>query len=82
MGPMALIVHLLGLLLVGALATGASAAAWGLFSMGQSAHWRSDGPGILLVMIFTAVFGMIALGLWAWFLSGVFRGSREVSDGA
>lgn len=74
---MQLIVHLLGSFLVGALATGASALAWWFFSMGRSAHWTSDGPGMLVVVGFMLVFGLIALMLWAWFLSGLVRGPGE-----
>jgi len=41
-----------------------------LFWLGQRAHWTSDGPGMLLVMIAIVVFAIVAVGAWM-FVSGI-----------
>jgi hypothetical protein len=41
-----------------------SAVAVGLLVTGQMAHWTSDGPGMLLIMLGLVVSALIALGLW------------------
>jgi hypothetical protein len=51
-----------GLAVVIALA--AAAAAIGLISIGQKAHWTSDGPGMLLIML-----GIPICGIIAWFFA-------------
>ncbi|GKS64280.1 hypothetical protein YTPLAS72_15840 [Nitrospira sp.] len=40
----------------------AAAAALGLMAVGQKAHWTSDGPGMLLIMV-----GIPVCGIVAWF---------------
>lgn len=40
----------------------AAAAAFGLVAVGHKAHWTSDGPGMLLIMI-----GIPICGVIAWF---------------
>ncbi|MDR4463115.1 MAG: hypothetical protein MRJ66_02500 [Nitrospira sp.] len=40
----------------------AAAAAFGLIVVGQKAHWTSDGPGMLLIMV-----GIPVCGIVAWF---------------
>lgn len=40
----------------------ATAAAFGLMAIGHKAHWTSDGPGMLLIMI-----GIPICGVIAWF---------------
>ncbi len=42
-------------------ALAAGAAAVGLFMVGMKAHWTSDGPGMLLVMLGIPLFGLVAL---------------------
>lgn len=49
-----------GLAMIIALA--AAAAAIGLITVGQKAHWTSDGPGMLLIML-----GIPICGIVAWF---------------
>lgn len=51
-----------GLAVVIALA--AAAAGFGLIAVGQKAHWTSDGPGMLLIMI-----GIPICGIIAWFFA-------------
>ena len=51
-----------GLAVVIALA--AAAAAIGLIGIGQKAHWTSDGPGMLLIML-----GIPMCGTIAWFFA-------------
>jgi hypothetical protein len=38
-----------------------------LFMLGQKAHWTSDGPGVLLVMV-----GIFLCGLFAFLFGGLF----------
>lgn len=45
-----------------AIALAAAAAAVGLIAIGQKAHWTSDGPGMLLIML-----GIPICGIVAWF---------------
>ncbi len=56
--------RVLGTLLTGLMALAATAATIGLFVAGQKAHWTSDGPGMLFIMIGIGVSAMVALGLW------------------
>ena len=49
-----------GLAMIIALAS--AAAAIGLIAVGQKAHWTSDGPGMLLIML-----GIPICGIVAWF---------------
>ncbi|MDD1713496.1 MAG: hypothetical protein LUQ69_10060 [Methanoregulaceae archaeon] len=56
--------RVLGTLLTGLMALLATAATIGLFMVGQKAHWTSDGPGMLFIMIGIGVSAMVALGLW------------------
>ncbi len=58
-----------GLFLVGLLALASTAATVGLIMVGNHAHWTSDGPGMLLIMIAIGVFGLAAVGLWKLFLA-------------
>ncbi len=44
------------------IALAAAAAAIGLIAVGQRAHWTSDGPGMLLIML-----GIPLCGIIAWF---------------
>jgi len=44
------------------IALAAAAAAIGLIAVGQKAHWTSDGPGMLLIML-----GIPICGIIAWF---------------
>jgi len=44
------------------IALAATAAAIGLIVVGQEAHWTSDGPGMLLIML-----GIPICGIVAWF---------------
>jgi hypothetical protein len=44
------------------IALAAAAAAIGLIVVGQKAHWTSDGPGMLLIML-----GIPICGIIAWF---------------
>ena len=46
--------------LAGVIAMAAAAAAFGLMAVGHKAHWTSDGPGMLLVMIGIPICGIIA----------------------
>ncbi len=46
------------------LALVAAAAAFGLMAVGHKAHWTSDGPGMLLIMI-----GIPICGIIAWFFA-------------
>lgn len=56
--------RVLGTLITGLLALGASAGAIGLFVAGQKAHWTSDGPGMLFIMLGILVCAAVAFGLW------------------
>ena len=62
-------IRIAGILIVGLLAIASTAAAVGLIMVGNHAHWTSDGPGMLLIMIAIGVFGFAALGLWKLFLA-------------
>ena len=54
------IVRTLARAVCGLIALAAVAAAIGLVMVGQKAHWTSDGPGMLLIMIGIPVFGIVA----------------------
>jgi hypothetical protein len=64
-----------GLSLVIALA--AAAAAIGLIAIGQKAHWTSDGPGMLLIML-----GIPICGLVAWVFGMLVLTTTGSSEGA
>ena len=51
-------------------AVASSAATVGLFWLGQKAHWTSDGPGMLFVMIALVVCAIVAVVAWI-FVFGV-----------
>jgi hypothetical protein len=64
--------RVLGTLITGLLAVGASAATIGLFMAGQKAHWTSDGPGMLFIMLGILVCAVVTFGLWiATFMQAV-----------
>ena len=71
----------LGLLVTGALALCATAFTGFCLYVGQSAHWKSDGPGMLFVMI-GVLFGAVGcLVTWTMFLSTL-AGSPEERPGS
>jgi len=58
------------------LALVATAAALGLLAVGHNAHWTSDGPGMLLIMI-----GIPICGVIAWFFAVLaFTPTTSVED--
>lgn len=56
------------------IAMAAAAAAIGLIGIGQKAHWTSDGPGMLLIML-----GIPICGIVAWFF-GILAFTAMVSS--
>lgn len=46
-----------------------------LFWVGQKAHWTSDGPGMLLIMV-----GILGCGLFAFVFGGLFVSSFNQSS--
>ncbi|MGE0710831.1 MAG: hypothetical protein AB7N76_01900 [Planctomycetota bacterium] len=58
-------------------ALAATLAAYGLWQVGSRAHWTSDGPGILLVML---AFGFSALLAAASWFTVLFAQGVEVED--
>lgn len=71
--------RIVGILVVGLLAAISTAATVLLVRLGNHAHWSSDGPGMLFVMMAIGVLGVAAWGLWRLFFA-LLRGSS--GDGA
>jgi len=61
------IIRTLARMITGLLTLASGAAAAFLFKVGQQAHWTSDGPGMLLIML-----GMVFCGLFALVFGGLF----------
>ena len=61
------IVRTLARIFTGFLALASSAATVALFMVGQKAHWTSDGPGMLVVMV-----GILFCGIFALVFGGLF----------
>lgn len=66
-------------LLAGGIALAGFAGAVGLIQVGQRAHWTSDGPGMLLIMLGIPVCGVIGLVFGSLTLKAFFRESRPAS---
>ncbi len=58
-------------------ALGSTAVAGLLFWVGMKAHWTSDGPGMLLVMIGIVFFGVVAFVSWSTLLGSLGGGPRR-----
>lgn len=55
------VLRVLARLFTGGVALASAAAAIFLIKVGQGAHWTSDGPGMLLVMVGILICGILAL---------------------
>lgn len=71
------ILRVLGRVITGLLTLASAALTVLLFYVGEKAHWTSDGPGMLAVMI-----GIVLFGFLAFLFGGLFLGSfRQVPSG-
>lgn len=68
------IIRVLARIFTGSLTLGSVAAAIFLFKVGQQAHWTSDGPGMLLIMV-----GIFFCGIFALVFGGLFLSSLSQS---
>jgi hypothetical protein len=64
------IIKILARLLTASIALLSFAATVFLFNVGQKAHWTSDGPGMLLVMV-----GVLLCGIFTFVFGGLFFNS-------
>jgi hypothetical protein len=69
------IVKTLARMFTGLLALASAAATVFLFWVGQQAHWTSDGPGMLLIMIGIALCGILACVFGGLFFSSLGQSS-------
>jgi len=69
------IVRTLARIFTGLITLASAAAAIALFIVGQKAHWTSDGPGMLLVMV-----GILFCGIFAFVFGGLFFSSFNRSS--
>lgn len=63
------IIRYLARSLAALVALAAAAASVGLFMLGMKAHWTSDGPAMLFVMLGIPLFGLVALFFGTFALS-------------
>jgi hypothetical protein len=68
--------------LTGVLTLASAAATVFFFHVGQKAHWTSDGPGMLLIMIGVALCGFLAFLFGALFLQSLTANGSEQHDRA
>jgi hypothetical protein len=61
------IIRTLARIFTGLLTLASAVAAVALFIVGQKAHWTSDGPGMLLIMV-----GILLCGIFALVFGGLF----------
>lgn len=69
------ILRTLARIFTGLLALASAGATAFLFKVGQQAHWTSDGPGMLLIMV-----GILFCGLLALVFGGLFVSSMRQSS--
>lgn len=74
------VVRILAGLLSGAVGLAGVAAAVGLIAVGQKAHWTSDGPGMLLIMLAIPIFGIIGFVFLSMALKAMFSDSAPSSN--
>ena len=70
-----LILRTLARIFTGLIALASAGATAFLFKVGHQAHWTSDGPGMLLIMV-----GIFFCGLFAFIFGGLFFKSLSQSS--
>ncbi len=74
------VAYVVGLLSIAALGLGSLGLAAFLFHTGQKAHWQSEGPGILFLILVMLAFAAAAVVFGAMFVGALSRGDSDEED--